>query len=154
MEYINHLIKHCELAKSAKPIRKFTLNDLSELADIKTAIYIVSEVGGDRKKTFDDFSSFKKTTDRRCSKLNHPSSVLYVGSSTTDLTKRIKQHMGEGHKSTYSLHMKHWFGKRRAKISIIEYDVARPVLQIIEDAISYKLLPAFGKHGGNSTYRM
>ncbi len=36
------------------------------------------------------------------------------------------------------------------KITIMQYDVPREVLQIIEDGLSDKLKPAFGKQGGNN----
>lgn len=59
--------------------------------------------------------------------------------------------MGEGHEATYALHLNHWFGSRKLKITIKEFNVSRDVLQIIEDAISYNLSPAFGKRGGNGS---
>jgi Uri superfamily endonuclease len=87
-----------------------------------------------------------------CAKLNHPSSILYVGSSTTGVMSRIKQHKGDGHKykSTSALHLSHWAEDRKIKVEIMEYDVPRKIIQLIEDAISTELKPAFGKLGGNN----
>lgn len=150
MKYIEQLIADCELAKKAEPVRKFVLNDLSELDDIKYGIYIIEEIGGEPDNTFLQFARFKKTSDRKCARLNNPSKTLYVGSSTTGMKKRIEQHYGYGPKGTYALHLKHWFGDRKTKITILDYDVTPQVLQIIEDGISFDLKPAFGKTGGNN----
>jgi hypothetical protein len=59
--------------------------------------------------------------------------------------------MGNGSKSTYSLHLKHWF-KGRIKIIVKVYDLEleKLVLQIIEDDLSDRLKPAFGKQGSNN----
>ena len=72
-----------------------------------------------------------------------------MGSSTTGIKKRLLQHLDEGPKDTYALHMSHWF-KGKIISKIMEYDVELSVLQIIEDSISYNLKPAFGKQGGNN----
>ena len=67
--------------------------------------------------------------------LNSPSKVLYVGSSTTGVHKRIKQHIGDGSKGTYALHLSHWFDGKYS-ITIKQYDKPREVIQIIEDDLS------------------
>lgn len=149
MKYINALIENCNIAKDAKPIKDFVYKDASQLKGIEKAIYIIEEIGGDPERTFIDFSVYKKASDRACSKLNAPSKVMYVGSSTTDIKKRIDQHLGNGPKGTYSLHLNQWFNGKY-KIQIKVYDVKIEVLQIIEDALSHDLAPAFGKQGGNN----
>ena len=147
--YIDRLLKSCEVAKKATPIKEFEFEDLSKLGDISQAIYVIEEIYGDKEKTFKDFSRYKGKKERSCSRLNSPSNVMYVGSSTTGVRKRIEQHIGDGHKDTYALHLKHWF-KGKCKITIKQYDEIKDVLQIIEDDLSDKLRPAFGKKGGNS----
>ncbi len=115
-------------------------------------LYIIEEIGGDKHQTSADFSRYKEKKDRSCPKDNKaPSSVMYVGSSTTNIRKRIEQHKGDGHPKTYALHLKHWF-KGNYKITIKEYqkDLDKGILQIIEDNLSYNLKPAFGKKGGNN----
>lgn len=47
MEYIDNLIKNCELAKAAVPVREFVVATPSDLDGIVQAIYIVEELGGD-----------------------------------------------------------------------------------------------------------
>jgi len=66
-----------------------------------------------------------------------------------DIKKRIKQHRGDGYEGTYALHLKHWF-KFQYKITVKQYSVSKEVLQIIEDDLSDRLKPAFGKKGGNN----
>jgi len=148
-EYIDKLIKNCELAKKARMIQEFEYKSLSELDNISNAIYIIEEINGDKEKTFLDLKMYKNTKQRKCPKLNSPSKILYVGSSTTGLKKRINEHIGNGSKSTYSLQLKHWF-KGKYKITIQVYEEPIQILQIIEDNLSHQLKPAFGKQGGNN----
>ena len=148
-EYIDKLIKNCELAKQSKMIQEFEYTNLSALDNISTAIYIIEEINGDKEKTFSDLKIYKNTKQRKCPKLNSASQVLYVGSSTSGLKKRINEHIGNGSKNTYSLHLKHWF-KGKYKITIQIYEEPIEILQIIEDNLSYQLKPAFGKQGGNN----
>ncbi len=149
MSYIDKLIANCEEAKIAKPTREFILDELSQLDGIKTAIYIIEQVSGDISHAFDSLSKYKASKERACPALNAPAKVMYVGSSTTNIKSRIKQHLGDGNKGTYALHLKHWFDGDY-KITIKEFDKTRDVLQIIEDDISDRLSPAFGKKGGNN----
>lgn len=87
MSYIDELIENCKLGKKAVPIREFELKELSDLDDIEKAIYIIEEVDGQSEKTFIEFSVYKKSRERSCSKLNSPSAVMYVGSSTAGVKK-------------------------------------------------------------------
>lgn len=125
------------------------MDSLSSLDGVQKAIYIIEDMGGNPEETFQAFSRYKKKKERACAKLNSPSKVMYVGSSTTGVKKRIEQHMGQGNKGTYALHLRHWF-KGKYKVTVKEYDVENEVLQIIEDDISDALKPAFGKQGSNN----
>lgn len=149
MSYIDRLMKNCEAAKRAVAVKQFELTNLSDLDGIKSAVYIIEQVDGDIEKTFSDFLIYKKLKDRSCPKCNAPSTIMYVGSSTTGIRKRIEQHYGNGNKETYALQLKHWF-KGNYKIIIMQYEEPKEVLQIIEDDLSDKLKPAFGKRGGNN----
>lgn len=149
MDYIDRLIENCKAAKESFPTDEFEFNDLSSLDKIKQAIYVIEEIDGDIEETFLKFSRYKEKRERKCAKLNAPSKVMYVGSSTTGVRKRIEQHLGYGHVGTYALHMKHWFTGKH-KITIKQYGVTKEVLQIIEDDLSDQLKPAFGKQGGNN----
>ena len=148
MNYIDNLIRCCEEAKIARPRREFEMSDLDDLNGINTAIYVIEDLAGFPEDTFAAMSSYKTKKLRACPKLNSPSKTMYVGSSTTGVKKRVSQHLGKGPKSTYSLHLSEWFSGQY-KITIKEYDVELAVLQIIEDALSHSLKPAFGKQGGN-----
>lgn len=149
MTYIDDLIRSCQAAKAAKPIQEIVVGDLSALDRIDKAIYLIEQFDGDPNQTFLDFTHYKEKKERACAKLNAPSKVMYVGSSTTGVRKRIEQHMGQGHKGTYALHLSHWFSGKYT-ITVRQYDVSDDVLQIIEDDLSDQLKPAFGKQGGNN----
>jgi hypothetical protein len=149
LSYIDTLINYCQQAKSAYPTKEFVLNDIDDLKKVNNSIYIIEQTSGDIEQTFEDMKRYKATKERACPAINNPSPVMYVGSSTSSVKNRIKQHLGEGNKSTYSLHLSKWF-EGKFRITIKEYDVPREVLQIIEDDISDRLNPAFGKKGGNN----
>lgn len=149
MGYIERLIENCHQALTSKPAQEFVMTNHTELKDIKKAIYVIEQIGGDIKKTFDDFLTFKQSTERACPKSNAPSQIMYVGSSTTGLLKRISEHIGDGSKSTSAMHLRHWYkGDYQIKIKI--YNETSDVIQIIEDDLSDQLKPAFGKRGGNN----
>jgi Uri superfamily endonuclease len=149
MGYIDKLIENCQIAKNATLSETFEMKNLSDLDSIDKAIYVIEEIDGNSERTFINFAEYKKTKQRMCARLNTPSNVMYVGSSTTGLKKRISQHLGHEHKGTYALHLSHWFNGKY-KITIKMYDVENEVLQIIEDDLSDILKPAFGKQGGNN----
>jgi hypothetical protein len=160
MGYIDRLIESCKKAKDAKPRHEFTIKvvpgvenmDPPELKGISTAIYIIKQTSGSPEETFEAMVAYKKTKERSCPALNEDnknSGVMYVGSSTTGVGKRIKQHLGRGHPGTYALHLSHWFHDE-CTITVQQYDQPREVLQIIEDDLSDRLKPAFGKQGSNN----
>lgn len=160
-DYIDKLIQNCELAKKTKPTKKFSFIEsisddyipinISKLNNIKKAIYIIKAIDKESSEIFTKMNDYKQTKERKCPRLNSPSPIVYVGSSTTGVKKRIEQHLGLGNKSTYSLQLKWWI-KGKFEITIQEYDKNIPIeiLQIIEDNLSFQLKPAFGKAGGNN----
>lgn len=148
-EYIHSLVADCKQALAATPTKDFVMLSLDDTIGISSAIYVIEELDSDPRKTFDAFLEFKNKKLRKCPKPNQPSSVLYVGSSTTNLKRRLKQHQGDGPKDTYALNLNCWF-KGRYRILIKEYQVSSSILQILEDNLSSQLKPAFGKLGGNS----
>lgn len=152
MSYIEKLIENCKKARNTKPMREFILDNTSELNGVSKAIYIIEDMSDDNAATFRQLSDYKATKQRACPKLNTASSVMYVGSSTTGVKKRIEQHYGlKSSKDTYALHLSHWFkGETKITIKIYDESVENEVLQIIEDALSHELKPAFGKQGGNN----
>ena len=159
--YINMLIADCEAAKQAKARRTFVgvgrygrhdsvTPDLSQLRTYESAIYVIEQIGGEPKKTFDALKDYKAQGQRSCPKLNAESPVLYVGSSIGNVGQRLSQHIGPTNMlKTYALHLNCWFDGEY-KITVEEFDVPPTVLQILEDAKSHHLKPAFGKMGGNN----
>ena len=156
MRYLEELKALIEKALKAKPKRIFEMKNLSDLDDVGHAIYVFEEIDGKPKETYEKFSRYKsaqtrkpKAERRACAALNEPSSILYVGSSTTGIKTRIKGHLGDGAKGTYALHLSSWF-EGKYKVTVRDYgDLDRRVIQLIEDDLSYELKPAFGKKGGN-----
>ncbi len=149
MTYLDNLIKQCEIAKKTKPKKIFYTDEKLEFDNIKTAIYIIRAIDGDINDIFENFKTFKVKKTRKCPKINSPSNILYVWSSTTNLRKRLNEHLGNWHKATYALNLNHWF-KNKFKIEIQTYDIEKEILQLIEDNLSYSLKPAFGKKGSNN----
>ena len=148
-EYLDSLINACQTAKSAKPINEFTVYNPDSIPDINKGIYIIREIGGNPDKTHQEFIEFKASKSKACCKVNKPSQVLYVGSSTTGIKKRLTQHLVNCADQTYALHLYAWF-KGKYQVVVLEYDEPNEVIQLIEDNISNNLKPAFGKQGGNN----
>ncbi len=158
-KYIDNMIKNCELAKKTKPVRVFVVEDFvnfKDLVGITMAVYVIEEIGGDNVKTFNTLSRLKAKKGKiKYPKMNKASPVMYVGSSTSGngknnaLKTRIRQHIGDLTQSVYALHMKNWF-KGEYKITVMVYDEPREIIQIIEDNLSDRLKPAFGKQGPNT----
>ena len=103
MRYLDTLIQHCHAAKTAIPVQEFIFSTVDDLPPISKAIYIIEQVDGDMNETFNHFRIFKAQGTHACARLNAPCTVMYVGSSTTGLKNRLKQHLGQGQKSTYAL---------------------------------------------------
>lgn len=165
--YLDQLIADCKAAQNAVCVQQMILTSEMTLAniDIPAAIYIIREKNGDAKYTFECFKQFKNQQSAKkeknkskpqhekekvlaCPKLNHPSEVLYVGSSTTGLRARLSQHTSYAHHDTYALRLNEWF-KGDYEIEIRVYEEQAAVLQLIEDDLAFRLKPAFGKRGSN-----
>ena len=138
---------------------KSLLEDLDKLklaGKSLSFVYIIELVGegdsresNEKDRVFIDFSIFRKESDRKCSKINKPSNCLYVGSSVSSISGRLKQHLGSGNRQTYSLHLSHWF-RGKLSLTVKGYDVSKDILQLIEDSFWHELVPAFGKSGANN----
>ena len=123
-------------------------DDLTSLDGIKTAIYIIEEIGGCPKKTFEDFKAFKAQQRTSLSQANHATSIMYVGSYISDIKTRLEQHKGTADSDgTYALKLCKWFNGK-CKVHIFVYDnIEKGVIRIVEEAVHGELKPAFGKKG-------
>lgn len=165
--YLDKLIANSMTAKKAICIEKIIIEGDSCVPDILAGIYIIKEKNGNIQSTFDQFKKFKDDQSQKkkrneknknheekeivlkCPKLNSPSEILYVGSSTTGVKERLYQHTTQASASTYALRLNEWFsGKYEIEIRV--YEVTNEVLQLIEDNLSFNLKPAFGKRGPNN----
>ena len=164
MSYLERLIENCKKAQDADPIREFEICVLDQikfnleqfdirLNDRENCVYIIEEIDGDFEETFRKLAKYRNENrgphSRKCPKANTPSQIMYVGSSTTNLKNRIRQHMGYGPAGTYALHLRHWFSGKY-KIIVKVYCETIEVIQLIEDDLADRLSPAFGKRGGNN----
>ena len=148
--------EHNDVIKCTDAKHYFGRNSVKEkLGDIRLAIYVIEEVGENAncQITYNSLNEYREQKKRKCSKLNAPCRIMYVGSSSSSnyvFIGRLKNHMGEGPEGTYALNLKHWF-TGKCKITIRQYEkyVSRDVLQILEDDLASRLEPAFGKRGGN-----
>ena len=156
---IDEHIKDCEAAKTKNFNISFTIenlmnDDLSSLKGIEKAIYIIEQTEGCPCKAHKDYQEFKGNDENKEIKLSGKnecsSSIMYVGSSTTGVKKRMKEHTaGEKYKKTYALKLENWFkGVCQVHIMICE-DMSPSIIQVIEDTIHQDLNPAFGKRGSN-----
>lgn len=98
------------------------------------------------------FSSAKATEagNRAYARLNSPSNVFYVGGSSA-LSKRVSEHLGFGHKSTYAMHLAQWIQPFPLQLEIraarFSSDTDRSLVQVLEDALWLQLRPMFGRKG-------
>lgn len=148
MSYLDELITACNEAKNTQPINKYIVFDLEKVENGIPSLYIIKDLSGNPETTLDSFGVYRKKTDRKCSKINSPSTTMYVGSSIANVKKRLKEHMGFGSKHTYALNLNDWFFGEY-EITVFHYDVTSLVLQLIEDDTTNELKPAFGKMGPN-----
>jgi len=150
MKYLENLIRDAEIALKTKPTSEEVITNLCSInsLNITAGIYTIEEVNGNKINTYNKFIAFKQKQLVAMPKLNLPSDVLYVGSSRKNLKNRLLQHAGLGYRKTYALHLKEWFSGE-LKITVKNYNVSDSVLQLIEDAIAFELLPAFGKRGSS-----
>ena len=141
------------IAKKAKATKSHLIRSLKDLYNLEiknNCIYIIRLASGSKDNVFQALRAQKENSDYKYPKLNAPSDVLYVGSSTTGIKNRLKQHLDRGPKGTYALHMHNWFNGNKYEVEIFEYVEPIEVLQIIEDSMATELKPAFGKTGGNN----
>jgi hypothetical protein len=118
----------------------------------KNVIYIIkSNEKYNLTKALKKFKSLNSTMKLpQINENNFDSKVLYVGSVQNNFKNRIKQHLGFGSNTTYSLKLGLWTVREKLNITI-EYFVLENTnsditLKLLETMLAYSLKPAFGKH--------
>lgn len=102
---------------------------------------------------FSNLDRYKGISFSEHNKNNTSKSVLYVGKTMKDIDIRLKYHLTENSKSTYSLHMQCWdwmnppSGKVYIDISFFPVGTEEPLVQDIEDALWDREKPMCGKQG-------
>ncbi|MDD2582004.1 MAG: GIY-YIG nuclease family protein [Desulfuromonadaceae bacterium] len=96
------------------------------------------------------FTAEKSKSDRAYARFNSQSKVLYVGSSS-DIGKRIREHLGYGAKATYALQLAHWCRNLNMSLEFVLADYSTTtgadLLQTLEDTLWDNLHPMFGRKG-------
>ncbi|HJP17768.1 MAG TPA: GIY-YIG nuclease family protein [Nitrospinota bacterium] len=97
-----------------------------------------------------EIAKTNKVGSRAYARLNKPSSVFYVGSSSS-LGTRIKQHLGFGPQGTFALQSTYWSKEISGKLNITIWrfskQTSQAVIQAVEDGLWEKYKPMFGRRG-------
>jgi len=130
------------VASEYQSIYSFHLNDL----DLQSRFYDAFREAKSGKLEARAYARINKKADGK-----EFGNCFYVGSSRNTLT-RIKQHLGLGAKTTYSLHMKYWalefkggFNIQLHKFALAGNQLA--LLPYVEDQFAWELNPMFGRRG-------
>lgn len=131
------------------------LNKINDLVDDKNIIYIIKtnedfpikeieKIKENLKK--DGYAVFRINKDNIKNYVGvNSDKYLYVGSSK-EVKKRLKEHLGFGYKSTFSLHLNKWFENKKIQIEL--YKVANDKnLQLFEDLLWENYKPFLGRQG-------
>ncbi|ABQ06019.1 MULTISPECIES: hypothetical protein [Flavobacterium] len=154
---------HCSEFRNSKVLGKH----LHRIAKSDYPLIYVFEIKSASKvkamlKAFEAYHALNllktKNRDRvNLSKYNKKTStILYVGSSTTDFRKRVKDHLGTQSSRTYAMHLCRWDGDADYEVSISAYQVisqsnqaiGRFIVEILEQQLWDALQPVFGKRSG------
>lgn len=127
-------------------------NILSKINNDNQVIYIIKTKGG--ANLIEVLSEYKSSNAKiklpQINKGNYNSEVLYVGSVQKNFRDRIKQHLGFGSMSTYSLKLSKWTKKEKLDFVIKYYVLGKTnseiTLKLIENNLANILKPQFGKY--------
>jgi len=159
-------IENLLIAKLKSITISFNTNDLTEkyfnekllpLIKEETNVIYVFKLKSDFDLTYHLKNNKIKDKSIKFPQINHKSNtkVLYIGSVQNNFKNRIKQHLGFGSKSTYSLKLCKWAKKEKLEI-VIEYFILKNIhskitLRLIENMLANSLKPQFGKYDKNKT---
>jgi hypothetical protein len=130
----------------------FDENIESNISTKNSVVYIIKV--NDSYDLTDVFEKYKSENNEvklsKINKSNKASKVLYVGSVLSNFKGRIKQHLGFGSKSTYSMKLDKWAKTKKLEITI-EYFLINDLrseltIRILEKKLAVLLKPQFGKH--------
>jgi len=92
----------------------------------------------------------KKLGQRAYPRINSPSRYLYVGSSS-DISKRIKEHLGFGYRKTYAMNLAFWCNGLNLDTDIVcmryNPNIKKDIIQAFEDGLWDHLKPLLGRQG-------
>lgn len=91
-----------------------------------------------------------KLAQRAYPRIFSPSRCLYVGSSR-QIAKRIKEHLGFGHRDTYAMNLAFWIGNLNLDTDIVcmryKQNIKKGIIQAFEDGLWEHLKPLLGRKG-------
>ena len=156
---LNEIAKHIEIKKIntiniTTSTSKSVLEKIKDVENNKNIIYVITtdedfslntveKSKGEWKKN--GYAMFQINEENIKSYKNKSLKYLYIGSSKEAKT-RLKQHLGFGAKSTYSLHLNKWWVNKKIKIDLYEVDTVEN-MQLFEDLLWEKYKPFLGKMG-------
>jgi hypothetical protein len=101
-------------------------------------------------KSFSNAKKLKKDNLAYTRFNNKKSQYLYVGRSS-NLSQRLREHMGYGAKGTYALHLAYWANAFNLEIEFqcakYKAGLASDVYQVLEDTLWQEMSPMFGRKG-------
>jgi len=106
----------------------------------------------DNTQIINALDGFRGLKVRSCPKIDRrrstDSDFLYCGSVRNNLHGRVIQHLGNGHKDTYALQLKHWACKLELRLALHHALVDKEFVdftELIESALADYLTPLVGK---------
>ncbi|MBT9096347.1 hypothetical protein KFZ76_01310 [Methylovulum psychrotolerans] len=133
------------------------ISQISKILARNDYIYIFKTCGQNRdnRKFRNELLKAKKTQEKgekdfpKVNEANKGTQYLYVGRSHK-LKNRIRQHLDDGYKGTYAMHMKRWCDSLNETVEILYFELEDKdnlLVQAVEDALWDKLRPCFGRKG-------
>ncbi|MGL5913656.1 MAG: hypothetical protein ACRCZB_05775 [Bacteroidales bacterium] len=168
-DYLSN-ISSCTITKQLVPQQKFTQQDIdnchnslecpisSSIGGKQTYLYIIRAKYNNAlsvQEAFQDFKTanvdYKVSTVNRANTSKNKDGVLYVGSSSSIIT-RMNEHLGITGQKVYSLQLKHWALSLFTEVEIELIPIEPKYIDILydlEDALWDYYRPLFGKKGAN-----
>ena len=156
---LNDIAKHIEI-KKIKTIEITTsksnkvLEKIEDVENNKNIIYVITTNEKLSYKTIENAKEKWKNKGYAMFRINEENiksykanslKYLYVGSSQ-EVKTRLKQHLGFGAMSTYSLHLNKWWVNKKINITLYEVNSVEN-MQLFEDLLWKKYKPFLGKMG-------
>ncbi len=117
----------------------FSSQDMMKETEANKAVNALKRAKGAKMRNYTTYNK-KKDKDSEC---------IYVGKSLSDIRKRLKDHLGHGSKTTYSLHLNTWWPRSiPLNFTCARYSNISPlILTVLEQTLWKQEQPLFGQCG-------